>query len=161
MLLEVNARFNLWNRLGAVSGVNLPLIAYRDLTGGAVEPATEYQTRTRWLSFGDDARAFVRDYAPAGDLTTLDWLRSYRGSLVYDVFAWDDPQPFLMHLVHSLRDRVLGPKSMKYAILADVHASIEALTASAPRGRASTTSIACSTSAIPSATTRARTSASR
>src|SRR5262249_15543014 len=35
-LLEINARFNLWHRLGAASGVNLPLIAYRDLTGIAV-----------------------------------------------------------------------------------------------------------------------------
>ena len=38
-LLEVNPRFSLWNHLGAASGVNLPLLAYRDLAGLPVTPA--------------------------------------------------------------------------------------------------------------------------
>jgi D-aspartate ligase len=104
-LLEVNPRFSLWNHLGAASGVNLPLLAYRDLAGISAEPAPPARTGVRWLSFGDDARAFVRGYAPAGELTLAGWLRSLRGSKVYDVFAWDDPSPFVMHVARSLGGR--------------------------------------------------------
>ena len=104
-LLEVNPRFSLWNHLGAASGVNLPLVAYRDLTG---QPAGAKATATpgvRWLALGDDARAFLRDYRPAGELDWTSWLRSLRGPKVYDVFAWDDASPLVMTLAHTLRDR--------------------------------------------------------
>src|SRR5262249_52595857 len=37
-LLEVTPRYTLWNRLGAAAGVNLPLLAYRDLMGEASTP---------------------------------------------------------------------------------------------------------------------------
>ncbi|MFT3764822.1 MAG: GNAT family N-acetyltransferase [Minicystis sp.] len=104
-LLEVNPRFNLWNHLGAASGVNLPLLAYQDLTGARVEPAGPARPGMRWLALGDDARAFVRDYAPAGELTLSRWLLSLRGPKVYDVFAWDDASPFLVNMARSLRAR--------------------------------------------------------
>ena len=110
-LLDVSPRFNRWNHLGAVSGVNLPFIAYRDLTGAPAEPRAEATAGPRWLSFGDEARAFLRDYAPEGDLPALDWLRSYRGGKVYDVFAWDDPSPFVMHCLHALRQRARGART--------------------------------------------------
>ncbi len=97
-LLEVNPRFSLWNHLGAASGVNLPLLAYRDLAGLPVTPAPKARIGVRWLSLADDARTFVRSFAPAGELTLGDWLASLRGPKVYDVFAWDDVSPFLINL---------------------------------------------------------------
>jgi predicted ATP-grasp superfamily ATP-dependent carboligase len=93
-LLEVNARFTLWNRLGAACGVNLPLIAYRDLMGQRCECPRDYRTDIRWLSFSNDFRTFLRDYLPTGELSWSEWLGSYRGPKVYDVFAWNDPVPF-------------------------------------------------------------------
>jgi predicted ATP-grasp superfamily ATP-dependent carboligase/CelD/BcsL family acetyltransferase involved in cellulose biosynthesis len=107
-LLEVNPRFNLWNHLGAAAGVNLPLLAYRDLAGKPVSPAPPARTGIRWLSLADDVRTFVRDYGPAGELTLRAWLASLVGPTVFDVFAWDDPSPFLMDMARSLRDRRAG-----------------------------------------------------
>ncbi|MCC6558835.1 MAG: ATP-grasp domain-containing protein [Polyangiaceae bacterium] len=92
-LLEVNTRHNLWHHLGAACGINLPLIACMDLHGLAPQPATEYRTGVRWLSFGNDVRAFVRDYHPEAGLSWAEWLRSLRGEKVHDVFSWRDPLP--------------------------------------------------------------------
>jgi len=107
-LLEVNPRFSLWNHLGAASGVNLPLLAYQDLAGLPAAPAKAAKVGLRWLSFADDARAFVRSLAPAGELSLAGWVGSLRGPKVYDVFAWDDPSPFVMNLV---RGRDAGKRS--------------------------------------------------
>jgi predicted ATP-grasp superfamily ATP-dependent carboligase len=92
-ILEVNPRFNLWHYLGAVSGINLPLVAYADLTGTPLPPVGDYTTDVRWLSFDDDLRSFLRSYHPAGELGWMDWLGSLRGRKIYDVFAWRDPLP--------------------------------------------------------------------
>ncbi len=112
-LLEVNPRFSLWNHLGAASGVNLPLLAYRDLAGLPAPAAQAARTGVRWLSLADDARTFVRSFAPAGELSLWGWLASLRGPKVYDVFAWDDPSPFVMNLVRGRvpgrRGRPAGP----------------------------------------------------
>jgi predicted ATP-grasp superfamily ATP-dependent carboligase len=93
-LLEVNARFTLWNHLGAACGVNLPEIAYHDLIGERRPATSEYRTGVRWLSFGNDLRGFIREYRRSGALSWSDWLGTYRGKLVYDVFSWRDPMPF-------------------------------------------------------------------
>jgi len=92
-LLEVNARFTLWNHLGAVSGVNLPALAYADLTGRQAAPPTDYRTDVRWLSFGNDLRAYLREYRRDDELGFAGWLASLRGPLIYDIFSWDDPLP--------------------------------------------------------------------
>jgi predicted ATP-grasp superfamily ATP-dependent carboligase len=92
-LLEINPRFTLWSYLGATCGVNLPLIAYADLVGASAPWQAEYRTGVRWLSFGNDCRAFVRDYLPSGELSLSDWLRSFLAPTVYDVFSWSDPVP--------------------------------------------------------------------
>jgi predicted ATP-grasp superfamily ATP-dependent carboligase len=116
-LLEVNARFTLWNYLGAASGVNLPLIAYMDLTGKRCESPHDYRTDVRWLSFSNDLRAFLRDYHPAGNLSFRQWLGSYRGPKIYDVFSWKDPAPFGASLLQYSRalaarlTRTLGSSS--------------------------------------------------
>jgi D-aspartate ligase len=111
-ILEVNPRFNLWHYLGAASGINLPRIAYADLTGVPHEaPPTEYATDIHWLSFSDDLRSFLRSYHPAGELGWLGWLGSLRGRKVYDVFAWSDPLPWAASLLEhgrALGARLLG-----------------------------------------------------
>jgi D-aspartate ligase len=93
-LLEVNARFTLWNHLGMANGVNLPLIAYKDLMGEPVQAPADFGTDVRWLSFGNDFRAYLRDYRPNDRLSLSAWLRSLKGPMIYDVFSWDDPVPF-------------------------------------------------------------------
>jgi predicted ATP-grasp superfamily ATP-dependent carboligase len=92
-LLEVNPRYTLWNHLGAAAGINLPMLAYADLTGLAVPPPSPYRAGVRWLSFGNDLRAFLRDYRPEG-MSFVHWLQSFRAPKVYDIFSWSDPLPF-------------------------------------------------------------------
>lgn len=95
-LLELNPRFNLWHYLGARSGINIPRVAYDDLMGRPVTRQSGYSTDLKWLAFADDFRAFLRSYHPEGQLSWRQWLLSLRGRKVYDVFAWDDPRPFLV-----------------------------------------------------------------
>ena len=102
-LLEVNPRFSLWNHLGTAAGLDLPLLAYRDLTGAPQAPERAARAGVRWLALGDDARTFFRCFARSGDLSLAGWLGSLRGPKVYDVFAWDDPAPLLSHAVRALR----------------------------------------------------------
>lgn len=92
--LECNPRLNLWMGLGAACGINLPAMAAADLAGEPVAPLTAYRTGVKWLSFGDDARAFLREYRPDGDCTWAQWLWSLHGPTVHDVFAWRDPWPW-------------------------------------------------------------------
>jgi D-aspartate ligase len=92
-LLEVNARFTLWNYLGARCGVNLPALAHADLTGRRLRPAFSYRTGLRWISAANDLRAYVREYRSARRLSFLRWACSYAGPAAYDVFSWTDPMP--------------------------------------------------------------------
>ena len=109
-LLEVNPRFNLWNRLGAASGVNLPLVAYAELAGMPAPRTGPLTQGIRWASFEADLRTYLHEYGPTGALSFRSWLASYRGPMIYDVFAWDDPVP----LVVSLLKRV-GEKATRLA----------------------------------------------
>jgi len=95
-LLEVNARFNLWQYLGAANGVNLMRTTYDFLLEGK-RPAAPAARRfdTRWLSLELDARAFRALHAE-GRLGIARWIASIVfARKVYNVFAWKDPGPWL------------------------------------------------------------------
>ena len=96
LILECNARFTLWNYLGAASGINLPKVALADLYEQPVTVPTTYRTNVRWLAFGNDFRVFVREYRPQGDWTWPRWLWSLRTKKVHEVFAWRDPKPAII-----------------------------------------------------------------
>ena len=99
VLLEINTRFNLWHYLGAVNGVNLPKVAYEFLTQKRIPKRTAARTRYRWLSLRDDWRALRHDRIPV-----LRWLASLAYlPMVYDVFAWSDPLPFVRHWSARIR----------------------------------------------------------
>jgi D-aspartate ligase len=115
-LLEANARFTLWNHLGAACGVNLPLAAYADLTGRPRPQPCAYRVDVRWLSFGNDLRTFWRDYRTSGSLSTQDWLWSYRTRKVYDIWHWRDPLPFIANALRfsDAFARRMAQKSLKW-----------------------------------------------
>jgi len=95
-LLEVNARFNLWQYLGAANGVNFMRTAYDFLLEEKRPAPATYQTRTRWLSLELDARAF-RALRMEGKLGVAGWLGSLLfARKVYNLFSWTDPGPWLM-----------------------------------------------------------------
>ncbi len=104
-LLEANPRFNLWNRLGAASGVNLPLVAYAELGGRALPSTGSVRPGLRWASVERDLRAFFGDYRPSGAISVRDFMASYRGPKVFDVFAWDDPWPLVLTVAKRVGQR--------------------------------------------------------
>ncbi len=94
-LLEINARCNLWQYLGACNGVNLMRAAYDYLVAGTLPEAANARTTYRWLALNLDWRGF-RILAARGELSWARWLWSIAASRnIYSVFAWRDPGPWL------------------------------------------------------------------
>ena len=102
-LFEINTRFNLWHYLGARCGVNLPQVAYEYLLYGRRPLHAEARLDVRWLAMRYDWPAY-QELHRAGKLGFGAWLASLAYQpMVYDLFSWSDPQPFLRHWAAKLR----------------------------------------------------------
>jgi D-aspartate ligase len=88
-LMEINPRLWQWHGLAAACGVDLPLIAYRDLTGSRPAPASTNGKRRRW------AITLLPHESPA----------LQRPPYVDAVFSRDDPKPALVQAARLLRRR--------------------------------------------------------
>lgn len=77
------------------SGINLPLLWYRDVLGLPVEPQTRYEPGIKWIHEERDLKTVMLYFLPEKRLTPWSWLASYRGRRTYAYAAWDDPKPFL------------------------------------------------------------------
>jgi D-aspartate ligase len=86
-LMEVNPRLFQWHGLAAACGVDLPLIAYRDLTGEAIAPVSANGRRRRWAIT-----------LQAGESPALQ-----RPPYVDAVFARDDLKPAVVQVARLLR----------------------------------------------------------
>jgi predicted ATP-grasp superfamily ATP-dependent carboligase len=88
-LMEVNPRLWQWHSLASACGVDLPLIAYRDLVGDSpgTVPASSDGRRKRW------AIALMPGESPAFP----------RPPFVEATWAWRDPKPAFVHAVRALR----------------------------------------------------------
>lgn len=91
-LIEINARFGLSDVLATKCGVDLPFIAYQDLTGKRVRKVPTYRTGIKWIFLESDLRAFLY-YRREGTLTLRKWLRSLKGEKEWEVFSFRDPVP--------------------------------------------------------------------
>lgn len=105
--LEINARFNLWHRLGAAHGVNLPRCAYDYLVHGkSPAGAAAYVPRYKWLDFHGDVHAF-REQRRRGELGLLRWLSSLADPrIIHDTFALRDPLPFVQWAAKVVRAKL-------------------------------------------------------
>jgi D-aspartate ligase len=86
-LMEVNPRLWQWHGLAAACGVDLPVIAYRDLTGESVAPASMNGNGRRWaitLLPGERPALLRPPYEEA-------------------VFSLGDPKPGLVHAARLVR----------------------------------------------------------
>ena len=86
-LMEVNPRLWQWHGLAAACGVDLPLIAYRDLTGEQVEPVSMNGARRTW------SIAVMPGERP--EVPRLPYVDA--------VFARDDLKPGLVHTARVVR----------------------------------------------------------
>ena len=109
-LLEVNARFTLWEYLGAANGVNLMRTAYDFLLEAQHPQPVPARYDTRWLSFELDTRAF-RALHSEGRLGAVRWIASLLDARkVYNLFAWNDPLPWVSFWVRrTLRMTARAP----------------------------------------------------
>ncbi len=114
MVLEVNARFNLWNYLGAKNGVNLAEAAYRHLLGMEHKPQVTYSTKYHWISLENDVRALI-EYRRHNEWTIFGWLKSLLKPKVYNYFSWDDPRPFLAKIQNFIMKRIRPAKKQSSA----------------------------------------------
>jgi D-aspartate ligase len=102
LLLEVNARFNLWHLPGAVAGMNLPALVYADLVGLPRPRAERPRCCVRWSVPWDDLSA-----ARAGRVSLARWAAWQLRCQTRHVLSLDDPMPFLRGLVQPRVERRL------------------------------------------------------
>jgi predicted ATP-grasp superfamily ATP-dependent carboligase len=91
-LLEVNPRFTLWAHPGAVAGVNLPAIAWADLTGAPRPRMRKARPGVRWIKPRDDLAAARERGVPL--MRWLPWAIRCESN---QAFAWNDPAPAIRH----------------------------------------------------------------
>jgi predicted ATP-grasp superfamily ATP-dependent carboligase len=81
--------------LGFGAGVNIPYIWYQDLLGRAETTASRADDGVRWIDEYRDIFA-IYDYWRHGELTIVEWLRSYRGLRVFAYSSFKDPLPIIL-----------------------------------------------------------------
>ena len=111
-LIEVNARWGLWDGLGAYCGVDLGHIAYLDAIGQKVEPVSTYQAGKKWFSLDRDLSAFLQ-YRKEGSLNLKNWLATLSFSMMHACFAWDDFGPSVK-LVKNNLDKLMHSRIRSY-----------------------------------------------
>jgi D-aspartate ligase len=103
-LLEVNTRLPVWAALAAHRRLDLPRIAYDDLTGKEVAPVPTFTEELTWIYLAKDlwvsAQMARRRELRAGEFAS----RYLRGPKARAVFARDDPWPAVASLGY-LRSR--------------------------------------------------------
>ncbi len=87
-LMEINGRF--WGSLplAIFAGVDFPWLYYQLVTGRKVEAASQYRIGIKSRHLLADVRNF--------------WRWPWGRNLYYDVFSWDDPQPFFREFIDVL-----------------------------------------------------------
>lgn len=96
------------------SGINLPLVWYKDVLGQTVQPQTVFTEGVKWIHEERDLKTVTLYFLPEKKLTLWSWLTSYKGKRVYAYAAWDDPKPFLSSL---FRIAEAGYKRVKRRLL--------------------------------------------
>jgi predicted ATP-grasp superfamily ATP-dependent carboligase len=102
-LIEVNARGGERIALALAAGVDLPYVAYRDILGEPAPAARTYEPGVSWISALNDCAAVLSHYRQAERLSWWRWGWSALTARSHAYFAWDDPLPFLGHLVKAAR----------------------------------------------------------
>jgi predicted ATP-grasp superfamily ATP-dependent carboligase len=102
-LMEINARTVTGNQLAITAGVDLPWIAYQEISGTSM-PHTSLPASQRRLSGGKPVRwvneelevLVLADLRCSGEISITGWLRSMAGARSWALWSWRDPRPFLL-----------------------------------------------------------------
>jgi len=101
--IEVNPRLPWYSSLFVQADINLPYLAYLDLTGRPQDEAFKAVQRNGvyWISLEKDLlSSLVRKGKRLVNL--LQWFRSATSAGAYDWFDWRDPVPFLRNTIDFL-----------------------------------------------------------
>lgn len=101
-LTDLNPRWLKTVSLATDSGIDFPLMHYRDLAGQPPAPQMTFQAGVRWLDAGGDF-ASAWPAMRAGKLSPWAWGRSWLSARSFASFAVDDWGPFLREYRHGLR----------------------------------------------------------
>lgn len=101
-LLEINPRFSIWNYPGAVAGVNLPLLALCDLTGTKPPATVSRVNPVRWVDGALNRRAIAVVSSSVKEYWGLCWKEMLGYRVVYNIWSWKDPGPFLYSGMQSV-----------------------------------------------------------
>lgn len=105
-LLEVNPRFNLWHRPGALAGVNLPALVYQDcLEPGTARASGPGRAGVRWIASRKDLSC-LPEHRRAGELSTAGWIAQVLTADADEDLDLRDPWPVLCELGARLTRRI-------------------------------------------------------
>lgn len=100
-VLDINPRIGATFRLfTAENGLDVARTLYLDLTGQPV-PECKVREGRKWVVEVADLKSCL-EYRRRGELTILEWLRSFRGVEETGLFAFDDMRPFYCRFFTSV-----------------------------------------------------------
>ncbi len=106
-LIEINARAVRTTGAAIGAGVDLPWIAYQEMTfPHPPAPVFEYVVPVRWIHLPSETKAaFMLMWK--GQLSPWRWLRIFRGRIVLAIWAWDDLRPSVLAMLAPLVRRLV------------------------------------------------------
>lgn len=96
-LIELNARFGMWDSLSVRCGIDIPFIAYCDALEIPVEAQRDYREGVLWVDFQRDMRAFLI-YRRRNQLSFADWIKSLSGEKEWAYYSRGDWKPSFFSL---------------------------------------------------------------
>lgn len=96
-LIEINARTTNFNTLINKIGLNMPYIAYRELTGNPLPPKAIKENTGQVFWYGYEDMLAVKDYIKTGQLTVPQVVKSLFKKHAYAIWDWKDPKPGLSY----------------------------------------------------------------
>ena len=101
-LLEINARSWWQNSFPTKCGINLVLMAYLDAIGDEIDYEENYEIGLKWIYFLNDLRSVI-EMLRNKEITILEWLSSLHMINDWAYFSVDDPLPWILSPLFSLR----------------------------------------------------------
>jgi len=105
-LIEVNARYGLWEDIGVPVGVDLVRDAVTAATGGTPIPRRPSSFSQKWIHLRSDIGAFL-DYRSEDSLNLVDWITSLRPPILVNDF------PLLSDVKYSLHNLKMILRSIR------------------------------------------------
>lgn len=93
-LIEMHFRNSVWGNLGPAAGVNLYYQYYKGLIGEELPISEPAKVDVKYINLERDILGFL-EYRAAGELTFLEWIKTYSGKVTYGDLKLTDPLPFI------------------------------------------------------------------